>query len=102
VYSDISTAAMLNFYGKEDIIAAVYDNEKKIRRKNQTLSSEEIFSVIVSEENEPHLQFYKEFLDKSSIIYSQEVVNDKFWVLNNFVGDSMDIDSLRKLIPENF
>jgi hypothetical protein len=102
VYSDMVLAAQINFFSKGNIIAGVYDQDKRIRRKNQVLSSMKSFSIIISINNEHHLKTYKAFLDKMSLNFSKELVDGKFWVLTDFVGAPTDIDKLRHLIPLNF
>jgi hypothetical protein len=102
IYSDMQLAAQINFFGKGNIIAGVYDQDKRIRRKNQVLSSMKSFSIVISITNEHHLKTYKAFLDKLSLKFSEELVDGKFWVLTDFVGAPADIDKLRHLIPLKF
>jgi hypothetical protein len=102
IYSDMRLAAQINFFGKGNIIAGVYDQDKRIRRKNQVLYSIKSFSIVISIANEHHLKTYKAFLDKLSLKFSKELVDGKFWVLTDFVGAPADIDKLRHLIPLNF
>ena len=102
IYSDMRLAAQINFFGKGNIIAGVYDQDKRIRRKNQVLSSMKSFSIIISINNEHHLKTYKAFLVKRSLQFSKELVDGKFWILTDFVGAPADIDKLRHLIPLNF
>jgi len=102
VYSDMATAAKVNFFSKGNIVAGIYLQDRRVFRKNQVLSLENGFSIIISKLNEHHLGVYKAFLGNSSLKYSQELVDEKFWVLSDFVGDLVDINSLRDLIPQNF
>lgn len=102
VYSDLHIAAQINFLSKGNIIAGRYDQDRTIRRKNQILSLKKSFSVIISNNNEHHLTTYKVFLDETAIKFSKVLVDNKFWVLTDFVGDPADIDRLRNLIPINF
>ena len=99
VYSDMILAAQVNFISKGEIIAGVYDKDKRVRRKNQTLSSKKYFSIVISSNKEQHLKIYLEYLEKQSIKFSKELVDGQFWVLTNFIGDPGDINSLRHLIP---
>jgi hypothetical protein len=102
VYSDRRLAAQINFLSKGNIIAGVYDQNKNISRKNQILSLKKSFSIIISNNNEHHLKTYKTFLDEKTLKFSKELVDNKFWVLTNFVGDPADVDRLRHLMPINF
>ena len=102
VYSDLRTAAQLNFFGYGNVLAGVYDRYKSIRKRNQEMSSIDVFSIILINDNKKHFQRYEKFLEKSSLKYSQELVDDKFLVLSGFSGDSADINSLRNLIPVNY
>jgi hypothetical protein len=101
VYSDMQLAAQINFFSKGNIIVGVYDQDKRIRRKNQVLSTKKSFSIIITTNNEHHLKTYKAFLDKTSLKFSKELVDGKFWVLTDFVGAPSDINKLRHLIPLN-
>ena len=92
-------AAQVNFISKGEIIAGVYDKDKRVRRKNQPLSSKKYFSIVISSNKEQHLKIYLEYLEKQSIKFSKELVDGQFWVLTNFIGDPGDINSLRHLIP---
>lgn len=102
VYSDMGLAAQINFFSKGRIIAGVYDQDKRVRRKNQVLSSEKSFSIIISKAMDHHLKTYMDYLEKKTIKFSKQLVDEKFWVLTEFVGDPGDINSLRHLIPINF
>ena len=99
VYSDMILAAQVNFISKGKIIAGVYDKDKRVRRKNQILSSKKYFSIVISSNKEQHLKTYLEYMEKQSIKFSKELVDGQFWVLTNFIGDPGDINSLRHLIP---
>ncbi|MDC0206201.1 glycosyltransferase family 39 protein [Nitrospinae bacterium] len=98
VYSDMVLAAQINFMSKGKIISGVYDKDKRVRRKNQVLSSKKYFSIIISTKKEKHLKIYLEYLDKNSIKFSKELVDDQFWVLTNFAGNLGAINLLRHLI----
>ncbi len=102
VYSDMGLAAHINFFSKGNIIAGVYDQDKRVRRKDQVLPSKKSFSIVIAIFNEHHLKTYKAFLDKMSLKFSKELVDGKYWVLTDFVGAPADIDKLRHLIPLNF
>ncbi|MBT5471315.1 MAG: hypothetical protein HOK41_11990 [Nitrospina sp.] len=102
VYSDMQLAAQINFFSKGNIIAGIYDQDKRIRRKNQILSSKKEFSIIISIENEHHMKVYKEFLENVPLKFSQELVDGKFWVLTDFIGAPEVINQLRHFIPLNF
>ena len=98
VYSDMVTAPKLNFYSDGDIIASVFSHNELLGRKGQALSLENSFAIILLKESEAHLNIYRKHLDKFGMKYSIELIDNKFWVLNNFVGRSTDINSLRSLI----
>lgn len=102
VYSDMITAAQINFFGHGRVIAGVYDQGKESRRKNQVLSMESNFSIIISKTKVKHLKFYKKFIEKTSVKFSQKLVNEEFWVLTDFNGSPDEINFLRNLIPVNF
>jgi hypothetical protein len=102
VYSDRNTAALINFFGHGRVIAGVYDKGKEMRRKNQVLSIKNKFSIIISKTNIKHLNLYKKYLEKSSVEFSQMLLNEEFWLLTDFKGRPDEINSLRNLIPINF
>jgi hypothetical protein len=102
VYSDLVTAAPINFFSKGNIIAGVYNQDKTIRRKNQILSLKKSFSIVIANYNEHHLKTYQAFLDETPLKFSKELVDNKFWVFTDFVGDPADVQRLRHLIPINF
>ena len=99
IYSDQMLSTQLNFLSQGKIIAGIYDQDRTIRRKNQILSSKKPFSIVISMRHNSHLKKYREFLVGKSIKFSQELVDEKFWVLSDFVGGADDINSLRHLIP---
>ena len=98
VYAGLMTAPMLNFYSNGNIVAAVYDQDKLIRRKKHLLSLHNEFAVIVSKNSEHH-KIYQKHLNRSSIKYTQHSISNEFLMFNDFVGSTAEIDSLRNLIP---
>ena len=97
VYSPIGLSWFLNFHGKGAIIAAGYQQESLVRRTEELLSSEYDFALIISGDKD--LNTFKNYLKSSSIKYTEEFVDNQYWVLNNLVGEPQKIDGLRDLIP---
>ena len=59
-------------------------------------------AALISKSNIKHLNLYKKYLEKSSIEFSQKLLNEEFWILTDFKGRPDEINSLRNLIPINF